>query len=70
MKETHIDYFPIMRAISLEDEEDDEKKQLDELKSLIQSLIQSINDRFGSLEEFVRNYQTHTGDAVNPEAAT
>ena len=54
-----------MRAISLEDEEDEEKKQFDELKSL----MQSINDRFGSFEEFIRNYQIHTGDTVNPVAA-
>ena len=65
MDKEHIDYFPIMRAISLEDEEDEEKKQFDELKSL----MQSINDRFGSFEEFIRNYQIHTGDTVNPVAA-
>ena len=51
MKEAHIDYFPIKRAISLKDKTDEEKMKLDELKSL----VQSINDRLTPLEEFVRS---------------
>ena len=57
MKETHIDYFPVKRAISLKDKRDEEKMKLDELKSL----VQSINDRLTPLEELVRGDHTSTG---------
>ena len=57
MKEAHIDYFPIKRAISLEDERDEEKMKLDELKLL----VQSINDRLTPLEELVRVNHTSAG---------
>ena len=59
----HIDYFPITRALALEDEVDKDNKQLDELKSM----MQSIQDRFGSLEEVVKNYQMHVGQATSPQ---
>lgn len=54
MKDSHIDYFPIKRAISLKDKKDEEKMKLDELKSL----VQSIDDRLTPIEEFVRRDQT------------
>ena len=50
MKDAHIDYFPIKRAISLKDKRDEEKMKLDELKVL----VESINDRLTPLEELVR----------------
>ena len=37
MKKFHIDYFPIKRTIALNDTKDEEKMELDELKSLLQS---------------------------------
>ena len=55
-EEPCIDYFPIMRAISLKGE-CYEKEQMDELMSL----VQSVHDRFGSLEEFVKSYQKYGG---------
>ena len=50
MKDAHIDYFPIKRAISLKDKRDEEKMKLDELKVL----VESINDRLTPLEELAR----------------
>ena len=50
MKDSHIDYFPIKRALSLKDKSDEEKMKLDELKTL----VKSINDRLTPLEELVR----------------
>ena len=50
MNDSHIDYFPIKRAISLKDKRDEEKMKLDELKTL----VKSINDRLTPLEELVR----------------
>ena len=50
MNDSHIDYFPIKRAISLKDKRDEEKMKLDELKTL----VKSINDRLKPLEELVR----------------
>ena len=50
MKDSHIDYFPIKRAISLKDKRDEEKMKLDELKSL----VKSINNRLTPLEKLVR----------------
>ena len=46
MKGNHIDYFPIMRAICLEDEVDKEenlKKQFDELKSMVQAIHERLD---------------------------
>ena len=57
MKEARIDYFPVKRAISLNDKRDEEKMKLDELKSL----VQSINDRLIPLEELVRRDHSSTG---------
>ena len=62
MKKTHIDYFPIMRALSLKDGADEQKQQLDELKAL----LESIHEQFGSLEEFVRNCQAYAGLVTHP----
>lgn len=62
MKETQTDYFPIMRALSLKEDADKQKQQLDELKAL----LKSIHERFGSLEEFVRNCQVSARLVANP----
>ena len=61
MKKSHIDYFPIKRAIALSDKKDEEKMEIDELKSL----VQSINDRFAPLEEFIKKDHP-AGVAANP----
>ena len=59
MKGAHIDYFPIRRALALRDEiDEDEVKQMDELKTL----VQSINDRLAPLEEYVMRDQSATGN--------
>lgn len=50
MDESRIDYFPIKRALSLKDKQDEEDVKLDELKSL----VQCISDRLAPLEELLR----------------
>ena len=50
MDESRIDYFPIKRALSLKDKQDEEDVKLDELKSL----VQRISDRLAPLEEDVK----------------
>ena len=52
MNDSHIDYFPIKRALTMKDKSDEEKMhmKLDELKTL----VESINDRLTPLEELVR----------------
>ena len=54
MNDSHIDYFPIKRAISLKDKRDEEKMKVDELKML----VKSINDRLTPLEELVKRDNT------------
>ena len=61
MKKSHIDYFPIKRTIALNDTKDEEKMELDELKSL----LQSINDRFAPIKEFLRKIHP-AGIVANP----
>ena len=56
MKDTHIDYFPIKRALLLKGKREEEDMKLDEVRSL----VQTINDRLTPLEELVRNH-TPTG---------
>ena len=50
MDESRIDYFPIKRALSLKDKQDEEDAKLDELKSL----VQCISDRLAPLKELLR----------------
>ena len=50
MNDSHIDYFPIKRALTMKDKRDEEKMKLDELKTL----VESINDRLTPLEELVK----------------
>lgn len=63
MKASRIDYFPRMRALSLKDEADEDNKQLDELKSM----VETMHNRFGSLEAFVKNFQTYVGHPACPQ---
>ena len=59
-KEKH-DFFPLFHALALEEGEDKQAKQLDEMKTMIEKILNRFKDEVRNSQLVIQDPLAHTG---------